>query len=282
MSIEVKEYKNWGELCEAIGWKVAGGNTKIKQQKELSSICDWTKKGNKIVIKEIYTEPKEIEDKRHNNGGNNTSNYSEIDLLLLNYINKMDKPITITFSRILDMLGMKNNNYIDNVKKISGYSKINIYTVEDIVNSYIKNTRRIIENALDRLKENNNINWCKRYIVVKHNAEGKEVHKLATKEEEGEIKECELYVANVVMQIETVAKALYSNHEKFFKILNETLKKEGICDSCYKVYYITKKENYIKGKRVNSADLRTEINKKIVKSCISSAENRQKIVMLKD
>ena len=31
--LEIKTYKNYREICEAMGWKVATGNTKVKQMK---------------------------------------------------------------------------------------------------------------------------------------------------------------------------------------------------------------------------------------------------------
>ena len=63
--LETKEYKNWKEVCKVLNWNgSAGGNTKKKYLKELNSLCRWYKEGNKIIIEEIYSEPKEIIDNR--------------------------------------------------------------------------------------------------------------------------------------------------------------------------------------------------------------------------
>lgn len=63
--LEVKEYKNWKEVCKVLKWNGnAGGNTKKKYLKELDSLCKWYKQGNKIIIEEIYSEQKEIVDNR--------------------------------------------------------------------------------------------------------------------------------------------------------------------------------------------------------------------------
>ena len=66
--------KNYRELCEIMGWKPVGGDTKVKHLKELESICKYTKDGYKFIIKEVYETPLPIMDKR---GGRPTSIISE-------------------------------------------------------------------------------------------------------------------------------------------------------------------------------------------------------------
>lgn len=63
--LELKTYKNYRELCKVMNWSTTGGNTKTKYLKELDSLCKWHKEGNKIVIDEIYSEPKKIVDNRY-------------------------------------------------------------------------------------------------------------------------------------------------------------------------------------------------------------------------
>ena len=63
--LEQRVYKNYKELCKAMSWKVTSSDSKNKQFKELTSICKWHKEGNKIVIDEIYSQPKEIIDNRY-------------------------------------------------------------------------------------------------------------------------------------------------------------------------------------------------------------------------
>ena len=57
--LEQKTYKSYKQLCEDMNWSITGGNTKVKHLKELDSLCKWHKEGNKIVIDEIYSKPKE-------------------------------------------------------------------------------------------------------------------------------------------------------------------------------------------------------------------------------
>ena len=62
--LEVGEYKNYKAICEAMGWKPVGGDTKVKHLKELESVCKYTKDGYKFIIEEIYETPLPIVDKR--------------------------------------------------------------------------------------------------------------------------------------------------------------------------------------------------------------------------
>ena len=56
--LEVGEYKNLKEICEAIGWKYyTGGSAKQKQLKELERCCKYYKEGNKFIVEEIYEQP---------------------------------------------------------------------------------------------------------------------------------------------------------------------------------------------------------------------------------
>ena len=72
--LELKTYKNYKELCVAMDWKIADGNSKKKQLKELESLCEYHKEGNKFVIDEVYDTPLPIEDGR---GGKQPSNFPQ-------------------------------------------------------------------------------------------------------------------------------------------------------------------------------------------------------------
>ena len=65
--LELKTYKNWKEICKAMGWKTTMGNYKNARLKELESMCKNHKEGQNIVIDEIYTKRKDIIDNRGKN-----------------------------------------------------------------------------------------------------------------------------------------------------------------------------------------------------------------------
>ena len=55
--LEQKIYKNYKELCGAMGWMVASGCSKKSQFKDLERYCKYHKEGQKIVIDEIFEAP---------------------------------------------------------------------------------------------------------------------------------------------------------------------------------------------------------------------------------
>ena len=121
--LEQRVYKNYKELCKAMNWKVTSSDSKNKQFKELTSICKWHKEGNKIVIDEIYSQPKEIIDNRGNNGSNPKYLFSVLPLLD-EYILKMSEgkegqTITTSINGII--------NYIFNVNEIKIMSTIEYF-----------------------------------------------------------------------------------------------------------------------------------------------------------
>ena len=65
--LEITTYKNYKELCKAMGWEEKAGNSRVKQLKELESLCEYHKEGNKFVIDEVFENPIPIKDGR---GGN--------------------------------------------------------------------------------------------------------------------------------------------------------------------------------------------------------------------
>lgn len=121
--LEQGVYKNYKELCKAMNWSTTGGNTKTKYLKELDSLCKWHKEGNKIVIDEIYSKPKEIIDNRGNNGSNPKYLFAVLPLLD-EYILKMSEgkegqTITTSINGII--------NYIFNVNEIKIMSTIEYF-----------------------------------------------------------------------------------------------------------------------------------------------------------
>lgn len=59
---KAKFFKSYKEMCKALSWKYyTGGNSKKAQFKDLSCYCRYEKQGQKIVILEVFEEPKERE-----------------------------------------------------------------------------------------------------------------------------------------------------------------------------------------------------------------------------
>lgn len=108
-------YKNYKELCHALGEKVMAGNSKKAQLKEWERYFSYTKEGHKFIITEIYNEPKERDDKRIL--GNNAAYYIDyIEILLLNlfteYAEQEQRTLLLSKSKLLYLLKMINTNYL--------------------------------------------------------------------------------------------------------------------------------------------------------------------------
>ena len=56
--LEQRVYKNYKELCGAMGWEIySGGDAKKKQLKELNNLCNYHKQGHKFIIDEVFENP---------------------------------------------------------------------------------------------------------------------------------------------------------------------------------------------------------------------------------
>ena len=113
--LEVKTYKNWKEICEAMGWKTTGGDTKRKYLKMLDSLCEYTKDGNKFIVKIIYDKQKEIVDKRKNKESTGLTKELEYAILKI-LLNQNEKVLSISKTYLMSLVGLINpeNYYIIN------------------------------------------------------------------------------------------------------------------------------------------------------------------------
>ena len=79
-NVEVgKVFKNWGALCGALGVKTKSSGYRVKQEKEFRCYFNWIKEGRKIIITEVYEEPKEKEDGRRT--GNSMKGTNEYEII---------------------------------------------------------------------------------------------------------------------------------------------------------------------------------------------------------
>lgn len=73
-------FKNWKEFCNAVNIECKKSNNRKGDERKLSSLCEWHKEGQKVIIDKIFETPKEIVDGRKNNHGshNRKSKYEDI------------------------------------------------------------------------------------------------------------------------------------------------------------------------------------------------------------
>lgn len=265
--LEIKEYKNYKELCKALNWKVTGGTAKIAQFRTLDTLCKWRREGNKIVVTEIYAEPKKKTDGRVNNGGNSTSKYFETVEILKNTLPEGQN--ICTFNMLCRLVGLVNNNFkeVDKTKKISNFLGISITTIEDFVNSTKTRLRSIIETSLNNLQRQKVLNWCYTYNLKTINNKGNFTWNIATNKEIQEIEQATKKVLANMCYNNVQDVYMHKKYKNFCNNLNAELQKQNICISCYRCYNINVFSN-ISTNNINTNTLIQNINNKFLDSCI--------------
>ena len=244
--LERKIYKNWKELCEEVGWNPNNrGNYKNARLKELDTLCNWHKEGNKIVIDEIFEVAKEKVDERKNNGGNSTKSnkeddgrkkknaiYKELDNIILDYLYcyTSNNTINVTKNQLIKRCG-----FTIRLQETDEYNK---ETINDVLDVYKSILTHAIDNSLQRLKKRGFIDYSYCYMIKKNG-----VLCLATTEEEMKIKEIEEQVKEE-MKIKNVFLLNKEIQMSYYDRCNYMCYEQGICNLYYKVININKVANF--------------------------------------
>lgn len=280
--------KNYKEMCDLLGEKTEGGNSKKAQLREWERFFKYHKEGYKIIIDEIYDEPKEKLDLRGSDGL--LSN--DIQPLLLDLLVKNNHSSLICFSctKLLEMLKMVNANYHvgrRNIKLFSKYLDVDENVINDFY--YFEHTKlkSSLESALDSLYNKRIISWEKITMVCvleettfpgfldKYNVQ--KVNRPATNNEIKFLLSIDRKVLDH-MGLEST-KDVYgtSRYSKFKRLVNEELKasNSNILYG-YKGYKIIQlKEYVIKAlEEENKKLIEQELNFNILKSAYKSIKNK--------
>ena len=172
-NLELKTYKNYKELCKVLEWEVSSGNTKKKQLRILSEICDYEKQGNKFIIKEIYKNSEVHLDMRGKQD-NNTAPY--VENIKLNIIGELltkgfNGKYVVGKGVLLRNIGLTNTNYSyckRRQNKLATYLEIN----KEIVNDYYISVDSMLignlEKALKDLSDNKIIQYNTTLLLCKN------------------------------------------------------------------------------------------------------------------
>ena len=262
--LEVGIYKNYKELCKALNWKVTGGTAKKAQLRTLDTLCKWHKEGNKIVVTEIYTEPKEKIDNRVNNGGNSTSKYNVDDNLIeLLRDNKKD---CLTLVELMEGLGITKTKCKKELLEIIENESYKALIAKDVENDLYSKGKSIIETALNRLQKKNIINsWDYTYC-----ASGKEcTNEEKTLIEQTEQEILEKYYDNKPKYILYIT----GNFETFVQRVKKAIRaKNGAFLDYYKGFIIDYNKEELKSIETNVD--KEKLNNLIAESCLKSANKR--------
>ena len=164
--LELKTYKNWKEICEVMEWKTTGGTYKKARLKELESMCNYHKDGNKFIIEEIYEEKRFIEDGRMN--GRYTDDIQEALLYVLYNIKKSKGVVDMSLNEILKSIEMVNINYQkcrSSMDKLAEELKMDESYIRDFYDNNHKSLRQKIETALNSLYKRKLVAWNKVIMI---------------------------------------------------------------------------------------------------------------------
>ena len=217
--LEVGEYKNYKELCRAMGWKPVGGDTKVKHLKELESICKYHKDGYKFIIKEVYETPLPIMDNRKELSLLVTEiQYSLLKLL----IDKQSLTERISKTKLMFLVGLLNTKEYfkinDDREEYSKETGIHIITVNFVLDRIYNYADKYLARAIKYL-ENNKVIQVKKdvmYVCVMGDVEKydkiKEVSRI---ERERIIREATSEEIELIMQIERECLDVYGKNPNY-------------------------------------------------------------------
>ena len=259
--LELGIYKNFKELCESVGWNATkGGTYKKARLKELDTICNWHKEGNKIVITEVFGDlPKECDKRKFNgNNGHSTSKYEMVDTLIHNQLYGYER--ILTKNQILQIIGISIDK--DNITK---ECNVNEYTINDFMEVYNSIVNKLIDTSLERMSKNNIIEFSK--VIVTDNVINVFVDddKIIDSIESEVIQE--MNIKNVYTLSDNRKKAFYNRCDR--KAIEQ-----GICKDYYYKAYELKKIDDIEDYNGNA---KQELLKQICKSIKNSNAFNNKI-----
>ena len=129
---EGQTFKNYKELCEAIGDTPKAGKSKILHLKKLSDKILYHRDGYRYIIDKILEEPVLLIDGR--GGSSKKLNRSDlfIDLLILGLSDVNENTIIINTRNLMQMCGFVNSSFFANYDNHNKYSKESLID-DDIV-----------------------------------------------------------------------------------------------------------------------------------------------------
>lgn len=274
--LELRVYKNWKELCEEVGWNPnVRGTYKKARLKELDTICNWHKNGNKIIITEVFGEVSKETDKRANNKntghstkstkeddkrannkntGHSTSKYEMVDTLIYNQLSNIER--ILTKSQLIKNAGL----YVSK-DDIVNSCNVNEYSINDFLDVYNSTVNKSIDTALNRMCKNKIIEYSK-VIVIDNSSSVIDMNSKVCKIIESIEKETakDMNIKNIYLLPSEEKKAFYDR-------CNEKAIETGVCQEYYYRAFSIKKIDDIKNYNNNAKqDFLNKICKSIKKS----------------
>ena len=298
--LEITTYKNYKELCKAMEWEEKAGNSRVKQLKELDSLCTYYKEGNKFIIVEIYENQREIVDGRKARCSELSEHLQFIILYLLSHEEK--NRLVVSRSELLTLTGLINKQFyfLNNNKFIYAENRgIKPEVVTETNNRAYSYAVNYLDNSIKAL-ENKALVSCNKVtyinITMKYPIFDKVTKSFVKSEEIEEVREASPDERNFILQCEDEILRKYGlsskNKLSFYRLpkfredVLELLETKGIHAyyTCYDIVgnrkYIAEEYENLQQKMNRYVD---ETNKQIQDKIISSIKNRkEKFVVSKE
>ncbi|MGU8937520.1 hypothetical protein ACV3U6_07710 [Clostridium perfringens] len=141
---EGQVFKNWKEVCSHFGWKESRGNYKEARLKELDSMCEWHKEGNKIMIDKIHENNVEFEDNTRARKGKYNIEVGSSILAVVASKEDNDGVVYLTQKELIVQTALANGRLFSEYYA-EGFSKLEVISYKDIAK---KMTYKAIDNGL--------------------------------------------------------------------------------------------------------------------------------------
>lgn len=274
-------FKNYSEICSVLEVKPkAGGKSKSIQLEDWSRYFKYRKEGHKFVIEEIYPTP--LENTKVNGRPSVYGNI--VQLLILDLLGKSHGSILISANKLMEAIGMTNENYgkcQDNAIGLASYSYMSVGHVYDFYNVTGSGLRKIVKYALDNLEKKMIINYSK---VVKVKERNVHLPRIASDEEVELLMDITKDILDELGfgNISDIRRS--SKWGEFLKKKKNALSKTTNFEYDYSAYKIVINRKHIEKEKNKLASLildedtfikeKSELNGLVIKNTIDNAKNR--------
>lgn len=225
-----REYKNFKEACVKNGLisensATPKGNTKKKLEKELATLFEYEKKGQKLIVTKVHKKQLQKKDKRRDK----TIYVNPIKVILFYSLKNFKGELYLSVNKFIELLEIFNKKYCDlqidsDYQEVALETGIDVYTLKGFKIGSKREAQRIIERALKSMKSQRILDYMQGRIIVTNDNN----YRFAMPEERRviqRIEEEELRKLNCF----NMASLKYKNLEnKFYYRIKQRFQEEGL------------------------------------------------------
>lgn len=273
--------KNYKEMCRILEQEIVSGKSKQLQIKDWERYIKYSKQGHKFIIDEIYDEEIINAETR----GRKSIYGDAIQLLILDLLGYKNGKITISKSKLMNTLGMTNENYSlgrSNLNKLSKYLNMDVSFIYDFYNVNNSNFANIIKTALNDLESKRVIHYT---TIKKLKPIDSVQNRTATEFEIVQIMEIEKEVLISLGYKDMINVRKSKDWNKFKLEVKDRLSQKTNIEYYYNAYEIIINEKFIDYEKESLVSLmlskimrdksKHELNNMIIDNSLNNAKNRQ-------